>query len=83
MRGTDSEEMMLAVGELGTEVTAEDIWDEGNYLCCFFFYWDLVQGFYTMVWVPYETVLFAYLQREWEDGHKKKKKKEKKREWGE
>jgi hypothetical protein len=28
-----------------------------------------------MVCVPYETVLFAYLQREREDGHKKMKKK--------
>jgi hypothetical protein len=36
-----------------------------------FFYYDLVQGFYTMLWVPYEAVLFAYLSREWEDGHRK------------
>jgi hypothetical protein len=34
-------------------------------------YYDLLQGFYTMLWVPYGSVLFAYLQREWEDGHTK------------
>jgi hypothetical protein len=32
----DSEEMMLVVVELGTEVTAEDICYKGNYLCFFF-----------------------------------------------
>jgi hypothetical protein len=26
------------------------------------------------MWVPYETILFVYLQREWENGHKKIKK---------
>jgi hypothetical protein len=31
----DGEEMMSAVVELGTEVTAEDICYEGNYHCCF------------------------------------------------
>jgi hypothetical protein len=28
------------------------------------FYYDSIQGFYTMLLVPYESVLFAYLQRE-------------------
>jgi hypothetical protein len=27
-----------------------------------------------MLSVPYKTILFVYLQREWEDGHKKMKK---------
>jgi hypothetical protein len=35
MRATDSEEMMSVA--VGTEVTAEDICYEGNYLCCFFY----------------------------------------------
>jgi hypothetical protein len=37
MRGTDGEETMLVAVELGTEVTAEDICYEENYLCFFFF----------------------------------------------
>jgi hypothetical protein len=41
-----------------------------------------------MLWVPYKSVLFAYLQREWEDGHTKIRKggnkgKWEQREWGE
>jgi hypothetical protein len=36
MRGMDSEETMLAAVESGTEVTAEDICYQGNYLCCCF-----------------------------------------------
>jgi hypothetical protein len=43
MRGTDSGETMLVVVELGTEVTAEDICYEGNYLC--FFLQGLSTGF--------------------------------------
>jgi hypothetical protein len=35
------------------------------------FYYDSIQGFYTTLWVPYESILFAYLQREWKDGHTK------------
>jgi hypothetical protein len=35
MRGTDNEGTMLVVVEMGTDVTAEDICYEGNYLCCF------------------------------------------------
>jgi hypothetical protein len=38
------------------------------------FYYDSIQGFYTTLWVPYESVLCAYLQREWKDGHMKIKK---------
>jgi hypothetical protein len=37
-------------------------------------YYDSIQSFYTMLWVPYKSVLFAYLQREWEDRHMKIKK---------
>jgi hypothetical protein len=37
MRGMDSEETMSVAVGLGTEVTAEDICYEGNYLCCFFY----------------------------------------------
>jgi hypothetical protein len=41
------------------------------YLWIDVFYYDSIQGFYTMLWVPYESVLFVYLQREWKDGHMK------------
>jgi hypothetical protein len=34
-------------------------------------YYDSIQGFYTTLWVPYESVLFVYLQREWNDVHTK------------
>jgi hypothetical protein len=34
-------------------------------------YYDSIQGFYTTLWVPYESVLFAYFQREWKDRHTK------------
>jgi hypothetical protein len=37
MKGTDGKEVMLAVVELGTEVTVEDICSKENYLCCFFY----------------------------------------------
>jgi hypothetical protein len=37
---------------------------------CFFFYGSL-QGFYTMVWVPYKTALDTYVQRKCENGHMK------------
>jgi hypothetical protein len=34
---------------------------------------ELVQGFYTTIQMPYETIRFKYLQREGEDEHKKYK----------
>jgi hypothetical protein len=37
---------------------------------CYYFYGSL-QGFYTMVQVPYETALDTYVQREYENGHMK------------
>jgi hypothetical protein len=50
MRGMDSEEMMSAAVELGTEVTAEDICYEENYLCyCFYSTRTQYRVFYTMV----------------------------------
>jgi hypothetical protein len=52
------------------------IWGELSLLFSFF-----TRTFYTMVWVPYKTILFVYLQREWGDGHKKMKKKRNKGYW--
>jgi hypothetical protein len=71
--GMDSEGKLMAAVEKGT-IAGSGLFIFlmiGKLSLVLLFNLDLVQGFYTTVQVPYETVLFEHLQRECEDGHKK------------
>jgi hypothetical protein len=65
MMGTDDDGGVSGDDCTEAEASAECSDMRGKlYLSLDSFYYDSLQGFYTTLLVPYESVLFAYLQRE-------------------